>query len=1160
MAKTYRLQSLYYRTSYAYYYVCTLCTLKRKALHSSHQPLFIMIDQYTRQIAAALLLLLLGSTNLLAQDNLIANGEFDQGFDGWQEFTNAGSFSTEVTTGEGVSGENALRATIDDPGPDPFSIGIRQFLTASAQVDTIYNVSFQAKADANRTMVMELKLGGENQLYETVELTTEANTYTFSTTSAVAGEIAIGFFMGTESPNIVLDNVQITTGELPPVSDESSEVVTNGEFDEGLTGWVELSNDGGDLMATVGADGGLSGENALQAVIDVPGPNSFSTGILQDISRPSKIDYSYTITFQARAAADREMTVQYRINEQSKIFTTVQLTTEPQNYRLTVSSDEVGAMQLLFFMGIEEPTIYLDAVSVQEKEIVPEPEIPLDGVESDYEQVAIGGGGYVTGVYYHPTTPNLLYMRTDVGGSFRYDYNTREWVSLFTDFTLDDENYYGNNALALAPSDDRYVYVSTGKSEFFGGKDVLVSKDRGQTWATTGLDKELFASSDFYNKIIGPAIAVDPKDATKVYAGTANDGLWYKDGDTAAWVRVEGVPAGVENLGVKAIVFAPNGDLFVGLPQVGIFRRESGSSTFEAIDGAPAEIYKLAVNAQSHLYVASAEGVQIYQDDTWTAELSGKRIAGISIHPADNNRIVAIETGLGNGLGEIYSTTDGGANWKTIRPLTDDYRRKRFPAWYPNFFWANSPSAIAFDPNRTNAVTYADFFAVWHTNNIHKDVSAWSTYSRGHEETYIIDLVSPTEGPRLMSGIADVLGFQWDNRLDRFPKTTIVSEDDPIGANGAVNNGTSIDFCPSQPQEKVLAANINNFGGQGFLFRTNDNFQTWTKNEVPGSMGRVAMSATDPKNMVIVTHSAGEGISKVYYTEDNGKTWSPSRGAPEGIIDNMFRSREPLTADRIIGGTFYLYVNPSRLYKSTDGGKSFSLVNEDLPGFGSFDKWEAAARPDAENEVWVSLDNAGLHRSVDGGITFQKIPGVVRSYTFGFGKGKGPDDPTVVYVLGQINDTEGIFFSTDSGRTWNLIETDINWVNGPRSLTGDMQSYGRVYVGSNGSGILSVTLQDAGEEALPPEELKNLRTKQILVYPNPSRFGFVKMFFYNQGEQYNSAVALYDEQGQFISTKDVRVKSGINCILIDTSELNPGKYYGVVNLRNRRVSTRIFIE
>ena len=46
----------------------------------------------------------------------------------------------------------------------------------------------------------------------------------------------------------------------------------------------------------------------------------------------------------------------------------------------------------------------------------------------EWDTMKIGGGGFVSGIV---TGQKEMYLRTDVGGAYKYDYTKKKWVQLF---------------------------------------------------------------------------------------------------------------------------------------------------------------------------------------------------------------------------------------------------------------------------------------------------------------------------------------------------------------------------------------------------------------------------------------------------------------------------------------------------------------------------------------------------------------------------------------------------------------------------------------------------------------------------------------------------------------------------------------------------------
>src|SRR5206468_4221330 len=86
---------------------------------------------------------------------------------------------------------------------------------------------------------------------------------------------------------------------------------------------------------------------------------------------------------------------------------------------------------------------------------------PAKSVPYTWKNVAILGGGFVSGIVFSPIEKDLVYARTDVGGAYRFNPADKTWIPL-TDFVARDSGSLGIESVAADPVDPNRVYMATG--------------------------------------------------------------------------------------------------------------------------------------------------------------------------------------------------------------------------------------------------------------------------------------------------------------------------------------------------------------------------------------------------------------------------------------------------------------------------------------------------------------------------------------------------------------------------------------------------------------------------------------------------------------------------------------------------------------------------
>lgn len=650
--------------------------------------------------------------------------------------------------------------------------------------------------------------------------------------------------------------------------------------------------------------------------------------------------------------------------------------------------------------------------------------------------VVLGGGGAVPGIVVHPHVPDLAYIRTDVGGAYRWDEAGRRWIPLLDHIAAERWNLYGVESLAVDALDEsgNTVAAALGKyAESWARPQrgrIALSHDRGATWRETGPELAIASNRQQRN---GERLAFA---GGRLWYASMADGLWRGEGD--AWERIA-LPGDVLTLAAMA---AHGSSLWIASAEQGVLESRDGGATWAALGGVVERANRLCATTDGRLIAVHAAGVHRRDGDAWTAITppdAPKGIQTVCADPRDPRRLVAAERISHNA--RLFRSDDGGATWRIFAAA-----RRQAAAWWPQHHWVSSPFALAFDPQRPGRLWLTDWYATYRSDDIDAAQPELANLVDGLEEIVSLALAVPFGGPHaLMSGVADNGGFDHE-RVDVRPASTIWASGGPKGLTC-----TGIDVCPGEP---LLAARVGVLGGDrkgpAAGSWTADGGRTWTPfASAPGAQpapGRIAIGA-DGRQLVWALHES----QGVYTSSDRGTTWQASTPTMGAIVGKggVWNWQQPLAADRVAPGTFYLLGGPG-LWRSGDGGATWNQG----AAVGSDGARGIATHPFRAGVLWLALGGKGLVRSDDGGRTIIRLPAVESAELVSIGAGSDPDHP-LLYVLGRSGGRHGIHISRDLGATCEPLEVPgQSFGNQPNILAGDVRTPGRCFVGSNGRGIL----------------------------------------------------------------------------------------------------------
>jgi len=608
------------------------------------------------------------------------------------------------------------------------------------------------------------------------------------------------------------------------------------------------------------------------------------------------------------------------------------------------------------------------------------------------------------------------------------------------------------NAFAWNPANPQIVYAATG--DYVGsGAGIYKSGDGGLTWQ--------LASSGLPNKeVVG--VVVSANDPSKIYAAVG-DGIYLSTDGAASWTfqgRCDALAMGYR----RGLFASPDGKTLFVTGGYELFARslDEGKSWLPSQEGLPANqlgnpiVTTLAFSASDLTIVyAGTSDYGVYKStdggQTWSPANLGMvdyNISALAVHPQNPNIVLA-----GSGDGALFKSDDGGQSWQNLSQLI----RVGYDHPY-------AIVGIAFSPADAHTIYLLD-------NNLGLLMSAdggqsWQLLGRPAQQeatSFTTMSVSFHEEVSLLIGLERNGGWLYTSEQKPFEPTPTLP---PVLVSGTVIPPGNWQQAPTLPRDvntfvvhpldaQLLFASSGSLGQAGTVYRSRDGGQTWQQaaQGLPADQSVTALAINADGSLL---YACADMQGDVYVSRDNGDSWT-WQGSPDlwGAFDRR------LVVAPSTPNSLYAVSVGSGLAHSLDGGQTWMTLSQGLPHdeLNVFVQTVAVDPTDA-NLLYAGTGGFvggcfGVYRSTDGGESWSPANRGMPDYCIN-ALAIAPSNPQVIYAAGGYGD---VFKSLDGGQSWYNLAPQFHLNAGDnlgaaRSLTVASHSADTVCLLASTAGVL----------------------------------------------------------------------------------------------------------